>query len=99
MAILRKLQDLFAKGRGQQQEKSTTAIPPEIRQLIPQVRQQYPQLAHLPDEVVAQVILQAIQEQQVEPLAGRQGLEEVSAGQLRYFGKQLLDTGRWEEAE
>ena len=36
------------------------AIPPEIRQLIPQVRQQYPQLAHLPDEVVAQMILQAM---------------------------------------
>ena len=40
------------------------AISPEVRRLIPQVRQQYPQLADLPDEVVAQMILQAMQEQQ-----------------------------------
>jgi hypothetical protein len=45
------------------------AIPPEIQQLIPQVRQHYPQLSHLPDEVVAQMILQAMQEQQARPPA------------------------------
>ena len=54
------------------------AIPPEIEQLIPQVRKQYPQLANLPDEVVAQMILEAIHNQETEPSVGEQSLDKMA---------------------
>jgi hypothetical protein len=36
-------------------------IPLELQPLIAQAKQQHPQLAHLPDEIVAQLILEAMQ--------------------------------------
>ena len=83
------------------------AIPPEIRQLIPQVRQQYPQLAHLPDEVVAQMILQAMQEQQAPLVLGdpdgslshsREEAKVVAElyGTTAYVGSDALERLVWE---
>ena len=72
-------------------------IPPEIQALIPQIRAQYPQLVNLPDEAVAELILQAMQEQ--EPPSGEQDMQSMSAEELRSTGQQLLNTGRWQEAE
>ena len=39
-------------------------IPAELKPLIAQVRQQYPQLKDAPDEVVAKLIMQALAAQQ-----------------------------------
>ena len=73
-------------------------IPPELQQMIAQVRQQYPQLAQLPDEQVAQLILEAMQAQQAAP-DSEADLETISAEDLISIGEYLRDTGRWEEAE
>jgi len=75
------------------------AIPPELQQIIAQAKQRMPQLAHLPDEVVAQLILQAMQEQQAGPPAGSQDLASMSAEELTRAGEQLRNVGRWQEAE
>jgi len=76
-----------------------TTIPPELERIIAQVRQQNPQLAAMPDEVVAQMILQAMQEQQARPPAGEQDLEKMSARDILYSGQELMKVGRWDEAE
>jgi tetratricopeptide (TPR) repeat protein len=75
------------------------AIPPELQKIVAQAKRQYPQLAHLPDEVVAQMISEAMQEQQAGPLAGSEELEKMSAKELNLMGQRLLNMGRWDEAE
>jgi hypothetical protein len=45
-----------------------TTIPPVLKRIIAQVRQQYPRLAAMPDEAMAMLALQAMQEQQTGPL-------------------------------
>jgi len=74
------------------------AIPHELQQIVAQVRQQYPQLAHLPDEVVAQMLLQALQEEQLASSARDQNLENVTARRLVLIaqerdGSLIRDTG------
>ena len=58
-------------------------IPPELQQAIALAKQQMPQLAHLPDEQVAQLIMQAMQKQQAGTPSGKQNLEKMSAEDLR----------------
>ncbi len=77
------------------------AIPPEIQELIPQVRRQFPQLAAAPDEVVAIFIQQAI-ESQKSNLQTPHTDEELNAmhpQQLGAIGEQMLNIGRWGDAE
>ena len=74
-------------------------IPPEVQQMITQVRQQYPQLAHLPDEQVAALIMQSMEGQTAEPPTSEADMETMSAAELGNIAIKLLDTGRWEEAE
>ena len=74
------------------------AIPPELQQIVSQAKQQYPQLAHLPDEVVAQMLLQALQEEQLASSARDQNLENVTARRLVLIaqerdGSLIRDTG------
>jgi tetratricopeptide (TPR) repeat protein len=73
-------------------------IPSELRAMIAQVRVQYPALAGQPDEVVAALIMQALEVQQAGP-AGEQNPDTMSAYELIARGEQLLDIGRWQEAE
>ena len=61
-------------------------VPPELQQMIAQVRQQYPQLAHLPDEQVAALIMQAMQEQQAP--ASDQDMDSMSTEELIRVGQQ-----------
>lgn len=75
------------------------AIPPKLHELIAQAKQQMPQLAHLPDEVVAQVILQAMQEHLAGSPLSEKDLKKMSAYDLTTRGEQLLDLGRSQEAE
>ena len=70
-----------------------TSIPPELVPIIAQVRQQNPQLAALPDEVVAELILRAMQEQQAGPPAGEADIESMSARECGVYGERLLNTG------
>jgi len=71
-------------------------IPPEIQPLISQVRRQYPQLAHLPDESIAELILQTLLEQHPR---GKTDIGSMSAYECGVYGEHLLSTGRWQEAE
>ncbi|MCP4410816.1 MAG: tetratricopeptide repeat protein, partial [Gammaproteobacteria bacterium] len=71
-------------------------LPPELQQMIAQVRQQHPQLAHLPDEQVAELIMQAMEQQ--TPASG-QDMDSMSANELDVAGQTLMDQGRWQEAE
>ena len=75
------------------------AIPPELQPLIVQAKQQMPQLARLPDEVVAQMILQAMQEQQARLPTSDEELKNMPPEQLGAIGEQMMHMGRWDEAE
>src|SRR5690242_15215149 len=77
------------------------AIPAGLKALIAQVRQQHPQLKGAPDELVAQLILQALADQEgaAAPQADETDLESMSAEQCGSYGERLLNTGRWQEAE
>ena len=75
------------------------AIPPELQQLIARTKQDMPQLAHLPDETVAQLILQTMQKRQTEPPASDEELRNISPEQLGTIGEQMMNIGRWDEAE
>ena len=84
------------------ERRQTMAIPPEIQLLIAQVKQQYPQLAHLPDEVVAQMILQALREQQQSQTripTDEEELKRLPLEQIGAIGERMMNTGRWDEAE
>ena len=74
-------------------------IPPELKQMIAQAKQQFPELAQLPDEQVVQLIMRAMQEQQAGPPAGEEHLERMSALELMQRGENLINTGMRDEAE
>ena len=57
--------------------------------MIAQAKQQNPQLAALPDEMVAMLILQAMQDQQAGPPTGEQGLDKMSAKELVDITRRL----------
>lgn len=42
-------------------------IPSEIKQLLAMVRQQHPELANMPDEILAQMVMQAMEAQNNTP--------------------------------
>ena len=75
------------------------AVPPELEQTIAQAKQQNPQLTTLPDEVVAQMILQAMQEQQAGLPTSDEELRNMHPEQLGAMGEQMMNIGRWDEAE
>src|SRR5262245_54034744 len=77
-------------------------IPAELKPLIAQVRQQHPQLKDAPDEMVAQLILQAMAAQ--EGAAMPQNPEEADLGKMSAeecgeYGERLMNTGQWQAAE
>lgn len=80
------------------------SIPTELKPLIAQVRQQYPQLKDAPDEVVARIIyiMQAIVAQQKTSISQNpddEHVEKMSAQKCLILGERLLNTGKWEVAE
>ena len=75
-----------------------TSIPPELRPIIAQARQQNPQLTALPDEEVARLIMHAMERQAGLP-TGEQDLVNMSTRKLIETGEQLMNMGRWQEAE
>jgi len=74
-------------------------IPPELHSLIAQARQKMPQLADPSDEQVAQMLMQAMQEQQSTTEVETAEITDVIADECNTYGEQLLNTGQWQEAE
>ena len=72
-------------------------LPPEIQDLIAQLRSEHPQLEGVPDEQ----ILMMLQQAQSQAAAGSsvEDLEKMSAHECGVLGERLIHAGRWEEAE
>jgi tetratricopeptide (TPR) repeat protein len=74
-------------------------VPPELQQMIAKMRQQYPQLAHLPDEQVVQLILQTVEEELLKTPANDEKFQNMSPVSLIGIGERMLNTGQWDTAE
>ncbi len=64
-------------------------VRPELQQIIAQARQEMPQLAELPDEQVAQLIMQATVEQRTNTPTSERNLERMSTIRIRPICQHL----------
>ncbi len=90
---------LFDWFGGKKEEKKT--IPSEINDILDGLRQAIPEIGDmLSDDQLMEMIKQAMQTEtsQLDEL-GETDMERMSAEECCKFGEQLLDVGRWQEAE
>ena len=69
----------------------------EIKAVIDQVRAQHPQLAALSDEQILHLMMRA--QQQAAGDLSDDDIDRMTAEECGVRGEQLLNVGRWDEAE
>ena len=77
---------------------NVTTVPPDVQEMITYAREKFPELSGVPDEQVAQLILDALEEEQNIP-PSEVDTATMSAHECGVYGEQLLNNGNWQEAE
>ena len=96
MSFLQKLKNSL-KNSTKQENKGK--IPDELQQIISQLRKADPSLINTPDEVLANMILQALQSEQVNQSTMSEDFIRLSASDLAIKAEMLMKVGKWDEAE